>query len=204
MLDALVFALALAVGGVYSGRDNQVHVAVPRLEAPAVTIDGVMEERAWQQAARLTDFSQYSPVDGRPADDPTEVFVFYSPTTIYFGVKAQAASGAVHATLANRDKIDADDAIQIFLNPFNDGRQSLVFAVNPLGIQADGALVEGSGKPRRRPVRRARERTRGHGPDTRLRIRVEGAADRLRLRGRDRDSVQDALLPPPIGCSRGR
>ena len=37
------------------------------------------------------------------------------------------------------------DSIQIFLNPFNDGRQALVFAVNPLGIQADGALVEGSG-----------------------------------------------------------
>jgi len=145
MIHALV--LALAVGGVYSGRDNQVHVTVPRLDAPAppVTIDGVMEEAAWQQAARLTNFSQYSPVDGRPADDPTEVFVFYSATAIYFGVKAHAASGAVHAALADRDKIDADDAIQLFLNPFNDGRQSLVFAVNPLGIQADGALVEGSG-----------------------------------------------------------
>jgi len=145
MIPALMIALAAA--GVYSGRDNQVHVAIPRLEAPAppVTIDGVMEEEAWQHAARLTDFSQYSPVDGRPADDPTEVFIFYSPTTIYFGVKAHAAAGAVHATLADRDKIDADDAIQIFLNPFNDGRQSLVFAVNPFGIQADGALVEGSG-----------------------------------------------------------
>ena len=51
----------------------------------------------------------------------------------------------MHATLANRDRIDADDAIQIFLNPFKDGRQALVFGVNPLGIQADGALVEGTG-----------------------------------------------------------
>jgi hypothetical protein len=51
----------------------------------------------------------------------------------------------VRATLANRDRIDADDAIQIFLNPFKDGRQALVFGVNPLGIQSDGTLVEGSG-----------------------------------------------------------
>ena len=84
-------------------------------------------------------------MDGRPADEATEVLVFYTPTTIYFGVKAHAAPGAVHATLANRDRIDADDAIQIFINPFKDGRQALVFGVNPLGIQADGALVEGSG-----------------------------------------------------------
>ena len=102
MIAALVLAAA-----VYSGRDNQVHVQPPRVDAPAaiVTIDGVMDEAVWQQAVRLTDFSQYSPVDGRPADDPTEVFVFYSPTTLYFGIKARAAAGSVHATLANRDSL---------------------------------------------------------------------------------------------------
>src|SRR5262249_17403429 len=98
----------------------------------------------WQEAARLTDFSQYAPVDGRPAENVTEVLVFYSPTAICFGIRAQAPPGTVHATLASRDRIDADDAIQIFLNPFNDGRQALMFAVNPLGIQSDGALVEGT------------------------------------------------------------
>jgi hypothetical protein len=143
MIAALVLSFAAAG---YSGRDNHVHVPVTRIDAPAatITVDGVLDEAVWQ-AARLTDFSQYSPVDGRPAEDPTEVLVFYSPTTLYFGVKARAAPSAVRATLANRDRIDADDAIQIFLNPFRDGRQALVFGVNPLGIQADGALVEGTG-----------------------------------------------------------
>ena len=124
--------------------------AAARRAAASVTVDGVLDEAVWQQAARLTDFSQYAPVDGRAAEDATDVLVFYSPTTIYFGIKAHAAAGAVHATLANRDRIDADDSIQIFLNPFNDGRQALVFGVNPLGVQADGALVEGTQQPRRR------------------------------------------------------
>ena len=127
MLATLILAAA-----VYSGRDNQVHVTPPRVDTPAaaVTVDGVLDEAVWQQAARLTGFSQYSPVDGRPAEDDTEVLVFYTPTAIYFGVRAHAAPGSVHATLANRDRIDADDAIQIFLNPFKDGRQALVFGVN--------------------------------------------------------------------------
>jgi Domain of unknown function (DUF5916) len=142
MLAAFLLALAVPV---YSGRDNQVHVTPPRVDAAEVTVDGVLDEPVWQQAVRLTDFSQYSPVDGRPAEDATEVLIFYSPTAIYFGIKAHAATGSVHATLANRDRIDADDAIQIFLNPFKDGRQALVFGVNPLGIQSDGVLVEGSG-----------------------------------------------------------
>lgn len=142
----MIAALLLAAA-VYSGRDNQVHVTPPRIDTPAVnvTIDGVLDEAVWQQAVQLTGFSQYAPVDGRAAENPTEVLVFYSPTAIYFGIKARAEPGSVHATLANRDRIDADDAIQIFINPFKDGRQALVFGVNPLGIQSDGTLVEGSG-----------------------------------------------------------
>ena len=194
MIAGLVLALAATV---FSGVENQVRVPAPRLDPSSgpVRIDGVLDEEVWQQAAILTGFSQYSPVDGRAAENRTDVLVFYSPTTIYFGIRAHAAPGTVHATLANRDKIDADDSIQIFLNPFNDGRQALVFGVNPLGIQADGALVEGSGNRGGGAVRRARKRPRGHRPDARLRLPVEGPPDRLRLRDRDRHSVQDLRYP---------
>jgi uncharacterized protein DUF5916 len=139
VISAWVFAAAAA----FSGRDNQVHVTVPRLET-AVAIDGVLDEAPWSEAARLTGFSQYAPVDGCEAENDTEVRVFYSPTAMYFGIRAHAVPGTVRATLASRDRIDSDDAITIFLNPFNDSRQALVFAVNPLGIQSDGALVEGT------------------------------------------------------------
>jgi hypothetical protein len=138
------FSGLVLAAAIYSGRDHQTTVAIPRVNA-AIVVDGALDEAVWQQAARLTDFSQYAPVDGRPAEDATEVLVFYSPTAIYFGIRAHAAPGAVHASLANRDKIEADDSIQIFLNTFNDGRQALVFGVNPLGVQSDGVLVEGTG-----------------------------------------------------------
>src|SRR3954471_5521342 len=141
IIGTVLVALASAA---FNGRDNQIHVEPPRLES-TVTIDGVLDDAAWTQAVRLTGFSQYAPVDGRQAEQVTEVLVFYSPTAIYFGIRAQATPGSVHATLASRDRIEADDAIAIFLNPFNDGRQALVFGVNPLGIQSDGALVEGTG-----------------------------------------------------------
>ncbi len=145
---ALALALSLAAAAppsasrTYSGAEQQTHVTVPRLDAPAV-VDGVLDEPVWAEAAVLTGFSQYAPVDGRPADDQTEVLVWYSPDAIYFGIRARAASGTVHASLADRDRIDADDYVQIFLSPFNDGRQAFMFGVNPLGIQQDGSLAEG-------------------------------------------------------------
>jgi hypothetical protein len=128
---------------VYSGRDGQLRVVVPRFEG-SITLDGVLDEPQWRAAARLIGFSEYTPVDGRPADDSTEVLVWYSGTAIYFGIRAFAAHGAVHATLADRDKIAADDYVQILLDTFNDHRQALAFGVNPLGVQADGILNEGN------------------------------------------------------------
>ncbi|MFL5459350.1 MAG: DUF5916 domain-containing protein [Gemmatimonadales bacterium] len=126
---------------VYSGRAGQIEVRVPRLEAD-LSIDGKLAEAVWGESAVLTGFSQFSPTDGVPAADSTQVLVWYSPTAIHFGVRAFEPHGAVHATLADRDKISADDNIQILLSTFNDSRQALVFAVNPLGVQSDGALVE--------------------------------------------------------------
>ena len=132
-------ALAAAV---FSGVDRQLRVQPPRIEAE-VQVDGQLDEAAWAQAARLTGFSRYAPVDGGPADRVTEVLVWYSPSALHFGVRAQAAPGGVQATLADRDRIDADDHVQFFLSTFGDGRQAFVFAVNPFGVQMDGAMVEG-------------------------------------------------------------
>ena len=51
---------------VYNGRENQVNVRIPRIEADA-TVDGVINEPVWQQAALLTGFSGFSPHDGIPS-----------------------------------------------------------------------------------------------------------------------------------------
>ena len=129
---------------VYDGRLRHIDVHLPRIDAPSVTIDGALDESVWHQAALLTGFTQYRPVDSRPAADSTEVFAFYAPDAIYFGIRAYEAHGnVVRATLADRDNIDADDKIEILLDTFNDRRRALLFAVNPLGVQEDGVRSEG-------------------------------------------------------------
>src|ERR1043166_9288924 len=123
---------------VYRGRANQLKVAPPRLEA-TIVVDGKLDEPVWHQAARLTEFSQYQPVDGRPASDPTDVFVWYGPDAIYFGIKAHELHGdVVRATYANRDNITSEDNIQILLDTFDSHRLAFLFGVNPLGVQQDG------------------------------------------------------------------
>jgi len=129
--------------GIYSGRERQLDVRIPRFDAEVV-IDGDLSDSAWVRAALLTGFSQYAPNDGVPAIDSTRVLVWYSANAIYFGIRAYELHGQPTATLADRDQIFGDDNVQILLGTFRDGKKALMFAVNPLGVQGDGALIEGA------------------------------------------------------------
>ena len=146
MLSVLLLLIqsTSAQGPVYDGRLRHIQVHLPRIENAAVRLDGVLDEPVWRQAALLKGFTQYRPVDSRPAADSTEVFAFYAPDAMYFGIRAYEAHGnVVRATLADRDNIATDDNVQILLDTFNDRRRALLFAVNPLGVQQDGVRSEG-------------------------------------------------------------
>ena len=76
-----------------------------------------------------------------------------TPPTCSCGIRRRRCTSAsaprrrpasVRATLADRDRIQSDDHVIIFLSTYNDGRQAMVFGVNPLGVQLDGALAEGT------------------------------------------------------------
>jgi hypothetical protein len=119
---------------------------IPRLEASA-QIDGKFDEPAWSQATRLTGFWQYQPVDGRAAEEETEVLVWYAPDAIYFGIIAHDRNpAAIRATVADRDNIDNDDHVIIDIDTFHDRRRAFFFGVNPLGAQSDGVRSEGAGQ----------------------------------------------------------
>jgi hypothetical protein len=118
-------------------------VTIPRIEAEA-TVDGRLDEPIWQQAAVVSGFHQWMPVDGRPAEERTVVRVWYAPDAIWFGIEAyDRQPDAVRATVADRDNVDNDDHVSIYLDTFRDRRRAYVFTVNPLGQQEDGVRSEG-------------------------------------------------------------
>jgi hypothetical protein len=117
-------------------------VTIPRIEA-TVRVDGRLDEPVWAQAARLGGFSQYQPIDGRPAEEKTEVLIWYSPSAIHFGIIAHDRDpGSIRATMPDRDNLDSEDTITIYLDTFHDQRRAFFFTVNPLGIQQDGMHSE--------------------------------------------------------------
>ena len=129
----------------YDGAAGQLEIATPRLEDPDINIDGRLDDAAWEGAALLRNFSQYDPVEGIPAVQPTEALVLVSDDAIYFGVRAYDSDpGGVRASLSERDSWGrADDYIRVVLDTFNDRRRAYNFMVNAYGVQQDGIWVEG-------------------------------------------------------------
>jgi hypothetical protein len=145
----LAFQMASAQGAATPGQSydggSRPAVAIPRIATPAMVIDGSLSEAEWSQAARLTGFHQYQPLDARPSDERTEARVFYSHDAIYFGIIAYAKNPAsIRATVADRDNLGNEDRVTVYLDTFNDHRRAYFFVSNPLGAQADGVRTEGA------------------------------------------------------------
>jgi hypothetical protein len=139
-------AVAVGQGLAVHGKGSPT-AAIPRIEAPDVRVDGVLDEPVWRQATRLTGFWQYQPVDSRPAEEATEVLVWYAPDAIWFGIVAHdKVPSAIRATVADRDNIANDDNILLDIDTFHDRRRAFQFGVNPLGVQSDGVRSEGAGQ----------------------------------------------------------
>lgn len=128
----------------YDGRAGQTAVRAPAIDT-AIALDGNLDEPVWRRAAVLTGFSEYAPADQRPSPDSTDVLVWYSPTAMYFGIRAYEPHGPVRTTLADRDNVGSDDNVEIQLDTYDERNRATVFIVNPIGIQADGVKNEGGG-----------------------------------------------------------
>ncbi|NJD19457.1 MAG: carbohydrate binding family 9 domain-containing protein, partial [Gemmatimonadetes bacterium] len=140
MLPVLGLLAILGAQGdslVFSGRDGQLEVVTPKLPEAAIRLDGNLDEPAWQQAAVLSGFTEFEPIEGIAPEDRTEIRVFYTDDAIYFGVRAwDTRPDLIMARLAERDRaVFGDDYVRVMLDTFNDRRQAYVFYVSPLGLQ---------------------------------------------------------------------
>ncbi|HEY0005199.1 MAG TPA: DUF5916 domain-containing protein [Pyrinomonadaceae bacterium] len=115
-----------------------------RFEKPPV-IDGRLDDEAWKQAPLLKDFYQINPGDNISPSRRTEVWIGYDSRFLYLAVHAYDEPDKVRATVAKRDNVFGEDNVRFFLDTFNDQRKAYVLGFNPLGVQQDGILTEGSG-----------------------------------------------------------
>ena len=120
-----------AVPGISAGRKS---ITATRTDSPP-RIDARLDDPVWQNAVRVTEFVQQRPFEGAPASERTEVSIAYDSRNIYLGIYAHYSDPAlVRANRVDRDQIENDDTVQVFLDPFLDQQRGYVFSVNGYGV----------------------------------------------------------------------
>ena len=119
-------------------------ITIPRFDKPPV-IDGKLDDEVWKTAAVFKDFYQINPGDNIAPSKPTEAMIGYDAKTFYIAFHCYDEIDKIRATVAKRDDVFGEDNVRVFLDTFNDQRRAYVLGWNPLGIQQDGIMTEGSG-----------------------------------------------------------
>jgi Domain of unknown function (DUF5916)/Carbohydrate family 9 binding domain-like len=102
-----------------------------------ITLDGKMDEPAWQAAELGDSFTQSQPVEGaRPAVE-TRFRVLWDDEYLYFGVECDDPEPPTH-TLTRRDRSIQGDYISFDLDTTLDRRTAYHFQVYSSGTQLDG------------------------------------------------------------------
>ena len=125
--------------------NHQPVLDVPRISG-SISIDGVLDDPGWSEAARADNFTQYSPVDGVAPPVTTVVKVGYDDTYFYLAFIAHDDPATIRASIRDRDEMFGDDYVGIMLDTFGDGAWYYEFFANPFGIQGDLRWSNGFGE----------------------------------------------------------
>ena len=148
----LPFLLLLLIARGASAQESAAtadHMARPIAQAVraggAISIDGELDEAAWQQAPLIDDFTQVDPEEGQPVSQRTEVRILFDDDALYIGARLHD-DGAVTTRLGRRDMplLDAD-WFGVVIDSYHGHRTGYVFDVNPSGVQRDAVKSMTSG-----------------------------------------------------------
>lgn len=118
-------------------------VEVVNISTP-LAIDAILDEPFYAMARPARDFVQLQPHNGKPAGQPSEVYIFYDQTAIYVGAMLYDSSpDSIFNFLSQRDQIGSSDYFGIYIDPFNQGQVAYGFFIIPSGVQTDIKAAKG-------------------------------------------------------------
>lgn len=117
----------------------------PRARAE-IRIDGLLDEPDWNLAKGAFSFHQQFPIDTCLANGQTSVRILFDDDYIFIGAvmyNLPDPRGYVTPSLRRDFRGEANDAVVIVFDPFQDNTNAFQFGVNPFGVQREGLVVNG-------------------------------------------------------------
>ena len=112
-----------------------------------ISLDGILDEEAWTNATKITNFTQRELNLGEPVTERTEVAVLSNGHTIYVGVWCYDSNpaGIIAKELRRDFDYDLDDNFMIVFDTYNDKRNGFAFITNPVAARTDLMIFNNGG-----------------------------------------------------------
>ncbi len=130
-------------------RDEKGHAVLRavRLDRP-LELDGRLDDEIYAQVPGIGGFIQQVPREGEAATEPTDVWILFDDTNVYFAARAfDSHPERIAGNELRRDNqniFSFNDTIVITLDTFRDRRSGFSFQTNPIGALRDQAITNGS------------------------------------------------------------
>ena len=140
--SGILLAGLLALSLPAHAQDEAPQVQAGVVAPGTITVDGKLDEPAWQQAGVIEDLTQQSPKPGQATPYHTKIRLLRDKDTLYIGVECSDPdmSKAVSHTLVRDASQNNDDYVLFVLDTFGTKRYAYIFQVNSAGAMADGLL----------------------------------------------------------------
>jgi hypothetical protein len=133
-------SLSAQVAGDRSSSVNTEEVRTTRTTT-APTIDGRLDEAAWQAARPFGAFKQVEPVDGADPTEPTEIRVLFDDDALYVGARLfDSEARGIARQRSRRDGVVDADRFTLYLDPNHDHLTGVALTVTAAGVQRDTAI----------------------------------------------------------------
>ncbi|MFN4253970.1 MAG: DUF5916 domain-containing protein [Saprospiraceae bacterium] len=146
MKTALLSCLLLVAASLFAQhRAPEDHVMHIKRTAAPISIDGVLDEPAWQMPQNAEAFHLNFPTDTGFAKWPTVFQVAFDDR--YFYVAAICKQNRADYTVQSLKRDYAagtSDGVNLLLDPTKDGLNGFLFGLNPLGVQREGLIDNGA------------------------------------------------------------
>jgi hypothetical protein len=112
-----------------------------------IKIDGNLNKSVWQNAAKISDFTQRELIQGAKSTEKTEVAILFSNDKMYVGIWCY--DNQPKEIIAKENKRDfnynIDDNFIFIIDTYNDKRNGFMFVTNPNGARADLQVFNNGG-----------------------------------------------------------
>ena len=122
--------------------EGRVTARAVRLDGP-LQLDGRLDDDIYARVPAMSDFIQNDPVEGAPASERTEVWIFFDDEQVYLSARCwESRPDRMRATEMRRDNtnIAQDDNLAWAFDTFYDRRNGMLFEVNAAGGRMDGQM----------------------------------------------------------------